>query len=248
MSEEAAGAVEATEQTPVVETQVLPDAPQEQPQEQEAQPAEENKGKERLTMRFSELTAQRRAAEDNAERARQEADYWRQQALRTQHAEPQDPAYDDYQQPDIAAEVERVLQEREQKTAHQNAQKAHADKAQDLSAKLIESGLEGAILLVTDARAPVTMEMVDALTVSEHAAQIADHLGRNPQETARIASLPPHLQGYELAKLEGRLASQPRTTSALPPPATVGARAVASTDPGGMTFEQYKAARESGRI
>lgn len=248
MSEENTGAVEVAEQAPAADTQ----APEVQAQP-ELQPGaetepQENKGKERLTMRFSELTAQKREAMETAERARQEADYWRN--LATSHPRQPEPepqyGYDD--QPDITAEVERVVTQREQRAAQDQAQKARAEKATNLQAKLIESGLEGAILLATDARAPVTMEMVEALAVSEQAALIADHLGRNPSESARIASLPPHLQGYELAKLESRLASLPKTTSALPPPSTVGARAVAGSDPSGMSMEQYIAARSAGQI
>lgn len=240
MSEETAEAFEPAEQSPVAETP----APETPAPEAVEQPSEDNKGKERLAMRFSELTARIKAAEERAAQAEAALQYNQRQPA----PEPEAPAYEYDPQPDITAEVERVLKEREQKAAQEAAQKERLIKAQTLQAKLLESGLEGAVLLATDAKAPVTMEMVEALAVSEQAANIADHLGRNPAEVARIASLPPHLQGYELAKLESRLASQPRTTSALPPPTTVGARALASTDPSGMSMEQYIAAREAGKL
>lgn len=234
----------APEQTaaPVVEQ-----APETQPEEA-PQPPQENKAKERLSLRFSELTAQREAAKAEAQAKAQEAEYWRQQALSRQTY--QEPAYGEeeggYQ--DIDVLVERALESRLQKQAEADAQKARHEQVQSLRTTLLESGLDGAALIASGGDVPFTQAMFDALTVSEQPAVLADHLGRNPKEAARIAALSPAHQGVELARLEARLATQPRTTSAPPPPATVGARAVASGDPSTMTFEQYKAARESGRL
>lgn len=194
----------------------------------EQQPAE-GKGKERLQARFSELTGRIRTTEE-------ERDYWKQQALaRPSEAEPEPEDHGDDGEPvaltpaQFDALVERKFQEREQKATRQQAQNASAQKAQGLQAKLYESGLEGAVLIASGANIPFTDAMIDALSVSEQAAQVADHLGRNPAEAARIAALAPQLQGYELAKLEGRLASPPKTTNALEPPSQVGARGVAAT-------------------
>lgn len=187
------------------------------------QPPPENKGKERLAMRFSELTAQR-----DAERARADA---AEAALHRQPPPPQpiEPEYDDGEPvaltpAQLDALVERKFQEREQKATQQQAQDAQAKQTKTLQDKLYESGLEGAVLIASGADIPFTHAMIDALSVSEQAAQVADHLGRNPGEAARIAALAPQLQGYELAKLEGRLASQPKITNAPEPPSTVGAR------------------------
>lgn len=233
-------------ETPVVEAQVAPEAPV-----AEEAPPQESKAKERLSLRFSELTSQREAAKQEAERQRREAEYWRQQALAAQ--QPQEPAYGDYDDQggpvDFDSAIERALEAREQKRREQEAQNAFATQVQSLRTTLLESGLDGAALIASGAEdIPFTRPMFDALAVSEHPAALADHLGRNPTEAARIAGLTPAQQGVELARLEARLASQPRTTSAPPPPSTVGARAVASSDPTGMTMEQYIAARASGKI
>lgn len=195
------------------------------------------KAKERLSMRFSELTSQREAARQDAERARQEAEYWRQQA----QLQPADmDAYDDGQQYDRGT-VDRAVQEA-------IAADRMAQKVESLRATLFESGLDGAAIIASGGDVPFTEAMFDALTVSEHPALIADHLGRNPAEAGRIARLTPAQQGIELARLEARLASQPRTTNAPPPPAMVGQRAEASVNPNSMSFEQYKAAREAGKL
>lgn len=232
---EAPAVVQPVEQAPVVETQAAPEAPA-----TEAPPPQENKAKERLSLRFSELTAQREAA-------KQEAEFWRQQALARQQ-EPEPSHYDDGGDQDITSLVERAVEARLQREAEARAQKAQQETVQTLRTTLLESGLDGAALIASGGDVPFTQAMFDALTVSERPAVIADHLGRNPQEAARIAALSAAQQGVELARLEARLASQPRTTNAPPPPSTVGARALASADPSSMSFEQYKAARESGQI
>lgn len=257
MSEELAAPATVAEPAAMPEQTAAPEvqaAPEQQPEATPEQPPAENKGKERLSMRFSELTSQREAARQDAERAKQEADYWRQQALSRQQ-QHQDPDYslgNDYDPADPAsldAAVERAVEARLQRKAAEEAQNAQLTKVRTLQTTLLESGLEGAALLATGAdHIPFTQAMFDALTVSEQPAIVADHLGNNPAEAARIAALPAAQQGFELARLDARLASQPRTTSAPPPPATVGARAIASGDPSSMTMEQYKAARESGRL
>lgn len=186
----------------------------------EEQP-QENKGSQRLQLRFSELTARIKAEQE-------EKEYWRQQATRP--VEPEPAQVDEYGENPYSPEalqavVQRALAEERQKAAQRDAQTAQAQKAQSLQSKLFESGLEGAVLIASGANIPFTEAMIDALAVSEQAAGIAHHLGTNPAEAARIAALPPQLQGYELAKLESRLASQPKTTNAPPPPSTVGNRA-----------------------
>lgn len=252
MSEEVTAPATGAEQSAVtqpVETVVAETSTVAQTEAPEAQPVE-NKAKERLSLRFSELTSQREAAKQEAQRAREEAEHWRQQALASQQAyEPaqgQDYGYDPQ---DFDSAVDRAIEAREQKRREQEAQNAFTTQVQNLRTTLLESGLDGAALVASGAEdIPFTRPMFDALAVSEQPAVLADHLGRNPTEAARIAGLSPAQQGVELARLEARLASQPRTTSAPPPLPSVGSRAVASDDPSNMTMEQYKAARESGRI
>ena len=226
-----------------VQQQAAPVTPEGQPTE----PPVENKAKERLSLRFSELTNQRKAAEERAEQTAREAEYWRQQALSRQSYEP---AYEDDGQDggDINAIVERAVEARLRREAEAQAQNAQRQTVESLRTKLLESGMEGAALIATG-EGHFTQAMFDVLAVSEQPAAIADHLGRNPAESARIAALTPAQQGVELARLEARLATQqPRLTSASPPPPTVGGRAVATVNPAAMSFEQYKAAREAGQI
>lgn len=223
---------------------VTPEAP-------EAASAEaplENKAKERLSLRFSELTSQRESAREEARRSAEEAAYWRSLATSRTHEPEPSHEYDPGNPASIEAAVERAVEARLQKEAEAKAQNAQRETVQTMRTKLLESGLDGAALIASGADVPFTQAMFDALTVSEQPAVLADFLGRNLSEAARIAGMPPVQQGFELARLETRLASQPRTTNALPPLPTVGGRAVSDADPTSMTFEQYKAARESGKI
>jgi hypothetical protein len=237
----------------------IPDplAPEAAPVEAEAQAAEtpaetppvENKAKERLSLRFSELTAQREAAKQEAERAKQEADYWRQQASMRQEVEY--GHYDEGQpldQRSVEAMVNAAIQRDREQRARETEMRTKSERMETLRETLLESGLDGAALIASGADIPFSEAMLDALAVSEQPAVIADHLGRNPVEAARIAKMTPAQQGAELARLEARLAAQPKVTNAMAPPPTVGVRASASLDPNGMSFEQYKAAREAGKI
>lgn len=218
----------------------------------EAQPSPEEeaqraKAKERLSQRFSDLTAQREAAKADAERARQEAEYWREQARRAPAQDYTQGGYDDGAD-DIDARIERAVATRLEREAQAREQMAQQTQLESLRTTLLESGMEGAALLASGGDVPFTEAMFHALTVSEQPAAIADFLGRNPGEADRIARLHPAQQGLELARIETRLASLPRTTSAPPPAPIVGGRAMASDDPRNMSFEQYKQAREAGRL
>lgn len=254
MSEQEAAPVTVAE-TPATEQVVAPEAQTEAQQagtEVEAVPVVENKAKERLSLRFSELTSQREAAKEEAQRHAQEAQYWREQALSRQQAyEPEgahDEGYDPNDPQSFYAAVDRAVEARFQRETQAQEAKSMNERVQSMRTTLLESGLDGAALIASGAEIPFTLAMFEAISVSEQPAQLADHLGRNPDEAKRIASLTDARQGVELARLEARLASQPRTTNAPAPPNTVGGRAIASSDPTNMTFEQYKAARESGRI
>lgn len=220
MSEEFTAPETGAEETVAPEPQAeTPAIEAEAPAETPAEDAPQEKKPDRISMRFSELAKARDAA-------KQEAEYWRQQALNTQ--QPQNPAQDfsdnPYSPEAIKATVQQALAEERRQQAERDAYTAQAEKAKGLQAKLYESGLEGAVLIASGADIPFTPAMIDALAVSEQAPLIAHHLGTNIAEAARIARLPPQLQGYELAKLESRLASQPKTTNAPPPPSTVGTR------------------------
>jgi hypothetical protein len=95
----------------------------------------------------------------------------------------------------------------------------------------------------------VTPTMADVIRESDVGPQVAYHLGTNPAESARIASLPLHRQAAELGKLEVKLTSQPipaATAKPIPPspPQTVGAVSAGLSKPlEDMSMAEYIAAR-----
>lgn len=67
---------------------------------------------------------------------------------------------------------------------------------------------------------PVTEYMAQSIQASDVGPDVLYWLGTNPKEAARIASLPPILQGKEIGKIEASLSSNPpaRRTSTAPAP------------------------------
>jgi len=183
----------------------------------------------RLQVRFSELTGQRDAAVNKATEAAREAEYWRQQALAA--AQPQarpnatadtggapDPSQYDYGDTDpryiqdlvdfrVKDAVGKTLEQRETEQRNSQVQREQTERIDTLRTKLFESGLSGAQLLASGGDVPCTPSMIDAMAVSDNPAQVADFLGNNRAEAARIAGLAPVQQGFELARIATRLAN-----------------------------------------
>jgi hypothetical protein len=89
---------------------------------------------------------------------------------------------------------------------------------------------------------PITDTMADLIVESDRAAEVAYWLGKNPNDAARIAHLPPHKQGAEIARIEARLStvSNRKTSNApTPPPVLSGQTAPGTKDPASMTMAEY---------
>ena len=87
--------------------------------------------------------------------------------------------------------------------------------------------------------------MADAIRESARGAEVAYYLGKNPDEAAQIAALPPLSQATAIARLESRLGSAASPVSKAPQPVgTLSGRGGS----GGkrledMNFEDYRKAR-----
>lgn len=89
---------------------------------------------------------------------------------------------------------------------------------------------------------PISEVAAELIADSEKAAEIAYWLAKNQREAQRIANLPPHLQGAEIARIENRLStvSTRKTSNApTPPPVLAGQSAPGSKDPASMTMAEY---------
>ena len=208
-----------------------------------------------IQKRIGELVREREAA-------RREAEYWRQQAQIAQPAPQQNapapaeikpenfPTYEDY----LVARAETKASERIQTelAARANqAQRMAEDRAKAAAVSEFQVRAEDARaryedfdLVVSDPSTPITPVMADAIVQSAAGHEVAYYLGRNKQEAARIARLPPLGQAMEIARLEGRLAAAPkRGTSAPPPPQTVSGSTAPRNPATASTYEEYKALR-----
>jgi hypothetical protein len=88
----------------------------------------------------------------------------------------------------------------------------------------------------------ITQAMYDTIVAAENGPDVVYHLGKNPDEAARIAKLPPLAQARELGRIEASLAAKEpegKKVSSAPAPITpVGGRAPTpkydTTDPRSM--------------
>jgi hypothetical protein len=174
--------------------------------------------------RIDEVTRARREAERQAEDARREAEFWRQQVTRTApqpqqepQAEAGEPDPNTYEHGELDARFIRdhatyhakkaFREEQAQLEAQRQTQTAVQTFAQRLTEQYPDGEPEG----VTNLRRLPTLSQVVQETIfdSEVGPKLADHLGKNPGELARISALPPIKQARELVKLEQKLASPP---------------------------------------
>lgn len=188
--------------------------------------------------RIDELTRKFRTAQ-------REAEMWKAKAETPAPTQDQFEDYDDY----IAA-----------KTVHKMNVDTAETRAQEANLYLTET-FEQRESVARDkypdydafARSPtvaITPDMAEVIQSSELGPEIAYHLGKNPTDARRIASLPAKLQAAEIGKLEVRLSAPQATRKAPPPPIeTVSAIAAGGTkDPSKMTMAEYIEARKSGKI
>ena len=88
----------------------------------------------------------------------------------------------------------------------------------------------------------INESMLQVIAESESGADLAYHLGKNPVEAARLASMPPAMMGMEMARIESRLSVQPEPS--IPTPIDTGSN-VSGTgessvpDLGKMSTEEY---------
>lgn len=222
--------------------------------------------------RIDELTANWRGAE-------RDRDYWRdlamqaqqkpqQQAPQPQNAQQQDrpgkpdpksfrdgdmdPAYFEALagwQADqrVAAALEKQRQDMEAETRDEEQRRKQAE----FSQKLAEAGEYGEKVkaLASDGTAPVSQTMVEVARSSENGVKVLAHLHDDRAELRRIASLPDHMQPYEMARLEQRIIAEQtgRAATKAPDPfpsASGKSAAIPAKDPAKMSQKEYDAWRE----
>lgn len=233
-----------------------------------AEPAKEGKPDQTPPWAKREITIERnkrREAEQRAEEAARRLD----QALRalqtrtpqpepaateTTEARPQRAQYDDPDRYDEALiawsareSAKATLREDESRRSAQ-AQRDAEDSLRSTYRDRREKALAELPDFVEVAESPnlqITQAMAGAIMASTEGPKLAYHLGKNPTEAARIATLPPAMQLVEMGMLAATLKAQARPVSNAPEPhRPIGARASAEPkSPHEESMEEYAARR-----
>lgn len=180
--------------------------------------------------------------------------------LAQQAAEPQAPAApprpdqfttaEEYVEALADYKAEQKVAERETQQQRKQLDSTYADREEDARTKYADFQE-----VVYDPTLRITNEMAEVVKESDIGPEIFYHLGKNPDEAARIARLSPLAQAREIGKIEAALAANPsvkKTSSAPEPIKPVGSRAATpkydTTDPRSVstmsTSEWIKAENE----
>ncbi len=241
----------------------------------ESKPTEPDHAKETkqalkgVQKRIDELTRARYEAEERgkqeAEAARQEALYWRQQAeqLHQKIGPPkadQYPDYEQYLQATAQYEAQKVVQaqiQAERQAQYEYAQRQQVEQQRHQAAQKYNQALETKL---NDAvkKFPDFIDVVSnpelpgiqgtpafsAILESDRGAEVMYYLGKNPATAHRIASLPPLAQVKEIGRIEAAIDAGKTVTSTPPPPAKVSSGESAATkDPSRMSYDEFVAYR-----
>jgi hypothetical protein len=239
-AEEPAEPAELAEETAAAEPEELP----EEGQEDESRP--KGKTPKWAEKRFAELTRQREEERRRAERLESMLhEVYTKQQPAPQAAPPaeQPPKqedfadYDEFLRAAARYEVRQELQaERAQEEAKRKQHEAQTYHQQQ-QARIVttiqkaQAAHDDFNVVVTDSL-PVSEIMLNALAESDHGPDILYYLGKNPQESARIAGLSPFGQVRELGRIEAKIATPKpiSTTNAPAPIKPVGSRGPVVTD------------------
>lgn len=189
--------------------------------------------------RIGELTRQRHDAERKAEQAAQDAKRYRELFEQKQRDDGIETITANASPEDIDAMVEQRAQE-----------KARAQASQERGQSVAKQGAETfpdftSAVQTLDALG-ITNDQVANLLGMDDAHAVIYHLGKNPEEAARILSLPPLQQGRELERLSAKAlkAPAPPAVSKAPNPITsVDSTATAQKDQSKMSTEEWMAWR-----
>jgi hypothetical protein len=195
-----------------------------------AELVEPKKARQTAQDRFDELTREKHDA-------RRDAEYWRDLALKNAPKPEPEPAKGDGR-PDPAAYAEgqydtgyiedltawKADQTVTARLAQVDSQRAAQQAVQSFDAKTATLFPEGEPegLVAFRRIQKVSTAIQDVILMSDVGPKLADHLGANPRELERLSALPPHLQAYELAKVEASFAApaapKPKTATDAPEP------------------------------
>lgn len=216
--------------------------------------------------KIGKLTKQREAA-------RQEAEYWKSEALKKADTSAQTPAaivepikvegrptadtfetHEEYVEALADWKVDQKLSARDQKTKELDLKSEQEKQLKGYIAKRDEfaKGQDDYFERMEDIQTiPMSLTVNEALLTSDNGPELLYELAKDPEEYKRICSLPAIAAAREIGKLEAKLAqsseSKPetKTTKAPKPLSPVGSSSsnTSTKKPDDMDFDEYKAWR-----
>ncbi len=253
-AQKAPGQRPASVDDPKAEKRAEPDTQgQEEPERQETEEEKAEK-KKRFSERFGQITAARRQAEAERDQYRQAYEDAVQQIRQISRVSTDDLSWEQQQ----ALQTRYLLKEqRAEELAEQvrirdiaalDSRKAAFEVKLDAARNELPGFDESAWQ-----RTPLSPYAAEVLVDLDNAAHVAHHLMRNQAEAHRIYSLPPHMQGAEIARLAARVtAPSParKVSKAPPPPAQLsGGASPGQKSAGDMSVSELQAMlRTSGVI
>lgn len=212
-----------------------------------------------VAKRIDELTRLRREAERRAERLEEQnaellrkvlrdTDQTPQQAAQPQQeAEPQLDQFETYEQYTKAVarwEIKQELLAERRQAEEREQQKKQQAKQAEFQSRLAAAAAEMPDYkeVALNPRLPVSDTMADLIREMDDGPKVLYALGQNPNEAARIASLPPTLAAVELGKFAVKASlPQPKTVTNAPPPVNPlsGGTGSKTADPDKMTADEW---------
>lgn len=220
-------------------------APEGSPPE-DATPDGEEKKKKPASGRIAELFAQKRQAEARAIASEAEARVLREQTERLLHQlRSGELSPEDADRVRVREAVRAERADQLEAEARREAQAAMSRQREAFYEKVnaVRDRMPDFDEVFGNVNRDLPPGMAEVIAESEYGPQIAYHLGKNPAEWERIASLPPHRQGLELARIESKVSVPIRKVSNAPPPPPRlgGGSTPGAKDPSSMSDAEYSA-------
>lgn len=143
---------------------------------------------------------------------------------------------DDY----VEAMADWKLSQRDQAQQQQRQQQQAQSMATKTESIYVEAGKVPGFDREAFDELPLTKTIAEALIESDAPEKLMVFMAAHPEDVERIAAMSPARQAAEIGKLEARLASVPKVSSAPAPIKPIGSRGSASnSDPSKMSMEEY---------
>ena len=261
-----------TEETVAEDTQPEAEGTEEVVEEDTgSETAEEKPAKKGISKRFSDLTQQRKSAEQYAQRMEEQNRQLMEMLQRNQTPQQQEVVQpvptslpDRYDYDDDAKYQQAVtsfmdaqfnqrfsgLQEQARERKQQEVQQERQRSTQERLAGISTTGAEKYEDFGETAYIPNAL--VDFVAVSENAVELAYRWGQNPAEAQELLELSqnnPIAAAAKIGRLDAELSARTKTTTNAPPPVKpVGSRSAATVDWDKVPIEDWVKARKEGKI